>query len=126
MYENGEFQAMTLDDYADTVCRQLMVLPEEVIIQRVTGDGAKNDLIAPLWSLKKFCVMNEIDKKMARENLWQGMCIDKKYIHDIILPWVYAKRIKYLFLIRRFKSSSGNGGELHDDYRSTYFVNTYN
>lgn len=78
MYENGEFQAMTLDDYADTVCRQLMVLPEEVIIQRVTGDGAKNDLIAPLWSLKKFCVMNEIDKKMARENLWQGMCIDKK------------------------------------------------
>ena len=78
MYENGEFQAMTLEDYVDTVCRQLTVLPEEVIIQRVTGDGAKNDLIAPLWSLKKFCVMNEIDKKMARENLWQGMCIDKK------------------------------------------------
>lgn len=72
MYENGDFSAMSLEDYADVVCRQLMVLPKDVIIQRVTGDGKKDDLIAPLWSLKKFCVMNEIDKKMAREDLWQG------------------------------------------------------
>ena len=72
MYENGDFEAMTLEDYVDAVCKQLEVLPEEVIIQRVTGDGAKDDLIAPLWSLKKFCVMNEIDKKMARDNIYQG------------------------------------------------------
>lgn len=72
MYERGDFKAMSLEAYVDTVCKQLEVLPEEVIIQRVTGDGAKEDLIAPLWSLKKFCVMNEIDKKMARENLCQG------------------------------------------------------
>lgn len=72
MYENKVFQAMTLEDYVDTVCKQLEVLPKSVIIQRVTGDGAKDDLIAPLWSLKKFCVMNEIDKKMARENICQG------------------------------------------------------
>lgn len=72
MYERGDFKAMSLEAYVDTVCKQLEVLPEEVIIQRVTGDGAKKDLIAPLWSLKKFCVMNEIDKKMARENLCQG------------------------------------------------------
>lgn len=72
MYANGDFKAMTLEDYVDTVCKQLEVLPPEVIIQRVTGDGAKDDLIAPLWSLKKFCVMNEIDKKMARDNICQG------------------------------------------------------
>lgn len=72
MYERGDFRAMSLEAYVDTVCKQLEVLPEGVIIQRVTGDGAKEDLIAPLWSLKKFCVMNEIDKKMARENLCQG------------------------------------------------------
>lgn len=72
MYERGDFKAMSLEAYVDTVCKQLEVLPEKVIIQRVTGDGAKEDLIAPLWSLKKFCVMNEIDKKMARENLCQG------------------------------------------------------
>ena len=72
MYENGEFEALEMEDYVDIVCEQLERLPEDVIIQRVTGDGAKDDLIAPLWSLKKFCVMNEIDKKMARENLCQG------------------------------------------------------
>ena len=72
MYENGEFKALGMDEYVDIVCEQLERLPEQVIIQRVTGDGAKADLIAPLWSLKKFCVMNEIDKKMARENLYQG------------------------------------------------------
>lgn len=72
MYKNGEFEAMSMEDYVDIVCRQLEVMPKEVIIQRVTGDGAKDDLIAPLWSLKKFCVMNEIDKKMARDNIYQG------------------------------------------------------
>lgn len=72
MYENGEFEALEMEDYVDIVCEQLERLPKDVIIQRVTGDGAKDDLIAPLWSLKKFCVMNEIDKKMARENLCQG------------------------------------------------------
>lgn len=72
MYENGDFEALEMEDYVDIVCEQLERLPEDVIIQRVTGDGAKDDLIAPLWSLKKFCVMNEIDKKMARENLCQG------------------------------------------------------
>lgn len=72
MYENGEFEALSMEEYVDIVCEQLERLPPEVIVQRVTGDGAKDDLIAPLWSLKKFCVMNEIDKKMARENLYQG------------------------------------------------------
>ena len=72
MYENGEFEALSMEEYVDIVCEQLERLPPEVIVQRVTGDGAKDDLIAPLWSLKKFCVMNEIDKKMARENLCQG------------------------------------------------------
>lgn len=76
MYENNKFSVMSLEEYVDTVCEQLKVLPKEVIIQRVTGDGAKDDLIAPLWSLKKFCVMNEIDKKMAKENWWQGKSVD--------------------------------------------------
>lgn len=72
MYENGEFSAMKMDDYVNLVCDQLELLPKEIVIQRVTGDGAKDDLIAPLWSLKKFCVMNEIDKELGRRNSWQG------------------------------------------------------
>jgi len=39
----------------------------------VTGDGGKDELIGPKWSLKKFVVMNEIDKEMKRRNSFQGI-----------------------------------------------------
>ena len=76
MYERGEFEAMTQDDYVSLVCDQIERLPKEVIIERVTGDGARQDLIAPLWSLKKFCVMNSIDKELCRRGTWQGRLAD--------------------------------------------------
>lgn len=69
---NGEFDEMTLTEYAETVCDQLEILPEDIVIERVTGDGKKETLVSPLWSLKKFCVMNEIDKTMAKRNTFQG------------------------------------------------------
>ena len=56
----------------DIIADALELLPKETIIQRLTGDGGKDDLIAPLWSLKKFCVLNEIDKEMVRRNTYQG------------------------------------------------------
>ncbi len=68
----GKFEEMSLEDYVNTVCDQLELLPPEVVIQRVTGDGQKDSLIAPLWSLKKFVVMNEIDKELCRRDSWQG------------------------------------------------------
>lgn len=71
-YLRGEFSLPTLEEYVRIVCAQLEVLPPEVIIGRVTGDGGRDVLIAPLWSLKKFVVMNEIDKLLAGENRWQG------------------------------------------------------
>lgn len=71
-YRRGEIQPMTLMQYAETVCDQLEQLPPQVVVQRVTGDGLKEQLIAPLWSLKKFVVMNEIDKEMARRGSVQG------------------------------------------------------
>lgn len=77
MYLRGEFPAMEMDDYVSLVCDQIELLPPETVIQRVTGDGAKDDLIAPLWSLKKFCVMNEIDKELGRRNSWQGIKFGK-------------------------------------------------
>lgn len=72
-YERGEFPLLTLPEYVDIICNQLEVLPPETIIQRVTGDGKKEDLIGPLWSLKKFVVMNEIDKEMVRRDSYQGI-----------------------------------------------------
>ena len=72
MYEKNEFRTLTREEYVDIVVDALEILPKETIIQRLTGDGGKDDLIAPLWSLKKFCVLNEIDKEMVRRNSYQG------------------------------------------------------
>ena len=78
-HEKGLFRTMELSEYVDLVCDQIEMLPPDVIIQRLTGDGAPDDLIAPLWSRKKFVVMNETDKEMARRNAVQGdkFMIDK-------------------------------------------------
>lgn len=56
----------------DIVIRQLEVLPPDLIIERLTGDGMANDLIEPQWTIKKTIVLNEIDKEMVRRNTWQG------------------------------------------------------
>lgn len=69
---DGEFGEMRREDYVNTVCDQLEVFPPDTVIQRLTGDGEKSTLVAPLWSLKKFCVLNEIDKELLRRNSMQG------------------------------------------------------
>ena len=71
-YANGEFELMSLEDYVDVIVSQLEYFSEETIIQRLTGDGGRESLIGPLWSLKKFVVLNEIDKEMIRRNTYQG------------------------------------------------------
>lgn len=72
-YLHGDFELLTLEDYTQLVCDQLELLPQDTIVQRITGDGSKQDLIAPLWTLKKFVVMNEVDKELVRRNSYQGL-----------------------------------------------------
>lgn len=72
MYARGEFELMTREAYVRTIVNQLEVIPEETIIQRLTGDGGRSSLIGPEWSLKKFVVLNEIDKLMVRLDTYQG------------------------------------------------------
>lgn len=72
MYNRGDFRLLELAEYVDIIIRQLEVIPPETVIQRLTGDGAKDLLVGPLWSLKKFVVLNEIDKEMVRRNTYQG------------------------------------------------------
>lgn len=72
MYERGDYTPMTREDYVTAVVRCLEVLPPETVIARVTGDGNGKELLAPLWSIKKMAVINDIDKQMYRENTWQG------------------------------------------------------
>ncbi len=72
MYERGEFDTLRFEEYVSLIADQLELLPPETVIQRLTGDGARAELIAPLWSLKKFVVLNEIDKELARRDSFQG------------------------------------------------------
>ena len=72
MYERGEFKTFELMDYVKLVCDQLELIRPETVIQRLTGDGDKEYLISPLWSMKKFVVLDEIDKEMHRRGTFQG------------------------------------------------------
>jgi len=72
-YEEGLVRLMEKDEYVGVVCDQLEILPPEMIIHRVTGDAPRDLLIGPLWSLKKWEVLNAIDRELARRGTWQGM-----------------------------------------------------
>ena len=72
IYRNGGYFPLERDHYVDLVTQVLEQMPPEVVIGRLTGDGMENQLLAPLWSQKKRCVLNEIDKKFYSENTWQG------------------------------------------------------
>ena len=71
-YQSGEFSLLTREEYVDIVCSQLELFPPDFVLGRLTGDGAPEQLIGPAWSLKKLCVLNEIDKEFVRRNSWQG------------------------------------------------------
>ena len=73
-YENGEFEVLTREQYVKIVCDQLEILPSDIVLGRITGDGPADTLIAPEWSKKKLVVMNEIDKELVRRGTYQGFC----------------------------------------------------
>lgn len=72
MYEAGQYTPMEKDDYISTVVKALELLPPETVVARVTGDGAAQDLLAPLWSRRKREVLNGIDKSLTAMDTWQG------------------------------------------------------
>ena len=73
MYECGKYEPMEREDYIRVVCDQLEILPADIVIERLTGDGIKNELLAPVWSLKKTTVINDIDKELFKRNSYQGI-----------------------------------------------------
>ena len=72
LYNETHFHILTKEEYIDIVCDELELLDEKIVIHRITGDPTKEDLIEPTWLLKKFCVLNDIDKEMVRRNSYQG------------------------------------------------------
>lgn len=77
LYEKEKFKVLTKEEYVDIVCEQLQYLREEIVIHRLCSDPMVDDLIEPKWMIKKFGVMNEIDKYMAKYDLVQGQKVKK-------------------------------------------------
>ena len=63
-YRQGKFETLDMDIYIDILMECLKILPPDMVIHRLTGDGAKRDLIAPLWSADKKRVINEINRRL--------------------------------------------------------------
>lgn len=77
-YKKNKFKVLTKDEYVDIVCTQLENIRPEIVIHRLTGDPKKEDLIEPNWLIKKFCVLNDIDKELVIRDSYQG----KKVVED--------------------------------------------
>ena len=73
LYTKEKFKILSLEEYVDITTEQLALLDKNIVIHRINGDAPKDDLIEPIWSLKKLVVMNEIDKMMKQKNYYQGI-----------------------------------------------------
>ena len=63
-YEKGFFKTLEFDKYVNLIVKCVKIIPKDIVIHRLTGDGAKKDLIAPLWSADKKRVLNTINKAL--------------------------------------------------------------
>lgn len=70
--ENGSLRLMEMDEYVETVCKAVSMLPPDVVIHRLTGDAPRELLLGPMWSLRKWEVLNAIDRYFKEKGLYQG------------------------------------------------------
>lgn len=72
IYNETPFNILSREEYIELVVKQLELLRPEVVVQRLTGDPIKDDLIAPIWTLNKTTILNDIDKLMRKLDTYQG------------------------------------------------------
>ena len=75
VYEQHPFPVMDLEEYLDLVIDCIALLPPELVIHRITGDGPKNLLIAPLWSANKRLVLNSLTRRFKERGITQGCAL---------------------------------------------------
>lgn len=76
LYHRGLCPVFTLEEYIDLVIDCISLLPPELVIHRLTGDGPKSLLLAPLWSANKRLVLNTMTKRLKERGVTQGCCYD--------------------------------------------------
>ena len=72
MYLEHPFHVMDRDEYTDTVIEMIEHMPPDIVLHRLTGDGNRNELVEPTWSMDKRGVLNEIHRKMKLHETYQG------------------------------------------------------
>ena len=72
LYKIKPFKILTKEEYVNIVCDQLENLRSDIVINRISSDPKVDDLIEPSWLIKKFTVLNEIDKEFKRRGTYQG------------------------------------------------------
>lgn len=77
-YENGELELLSQEDYIDLICKGIAMLPQDMVVHRLTGDAPRESLIGPMWSLKKWEVLNSIDKSLEDNDIYQGKNYSEK------------------------------------------------
>lgn len=72
LYEKGDLRFLEQDEYIELICKGIALLPKEMVVHRLTGDAPRKLLIGPMWSLKKWEVLNSIDKALEDNCYYQG------------------------------------------------------
>ncbi|MBC8061072.1 MAG: TIGR01212 family radical SAM protein [Clostridiaceae bacterium] len=72
LYGEGQLTFLEEEEYTDLICKAITMLPKNIVIHRLTGDAPRQALIGPLWSLKKWEILNSIDRKLKDGDLYQG------------------------------------------------------
>lgn len=72
LYQKEPFKILTMEEYVDIIISCIEILPSNIIIHRITGDGDRKNLIEPKWSLNKKLVLNTINKEFYIKNTYQG------------------------------------------------------
>ncbi|WP_062532281.1 TIGR01212 family radical SAM protein [Jeotgalibaca dankookensis] len=72
-YHYGRLKLMEKDEYVQLICDQLEIIPKNIIIHRLTGDAPRETLVGPMWSLKKWEILNAIDDELEKRNSFQGI-----------------------------------------------------
>lgn len=79
-YHEGRLKLLSMDEYVQIICNQLEIIPKSIIIHRITGDAPRDMLIGPMWSLKKWEVLNAIDEEMERRGSYQGCKLENQEV----------------------------------------------
>lgn len=101
-FYNNPFKILSRNDYIDVVIKQLENLRKEIVVQRLTSDPIKENLIAPKWNTDKIQLLNDIDKEMVNRDTYQGKALEVKekvlsgavkYYHELVQNFASKDKI---------------------------------